>query len=201
MINTVEALQALYVKLGGELTDTYENIANGVAVSDYTVIPDVIEAITQKAGSGGGSGSSLPAVTSDDNSKLLTVVNGAWDKADVPKLNYSTDEQNTGVKWIDDKYIYVITVPISNSIRPNGYLLQNALENVDKIIDSKVRLVYETYYTIIASGNGQEISEGEGFTYRTSVENGKVDMRLINTDSDIPADSATVTLWYTKVEE
>lgn len=31
--------------------------------------------------SGGGGGSSLPAVTSDDNGDVLTVVNGAWDKA------------------------------------------------------------------------------------------------------------------------
>lgn len=29
----------------------------------------------------GGGGSSLPAVTSDDNGDVLTVVNGAWDKA------------------------------------------------------------------------------------------------------------------------
>ncbi len=30
---------------------------------------------------GGGSGGALPAVTSDDNGDVLTVVNGAWDKA------------------------------------------------------------------------------------------------------------------------
>lgn len=34
--------------------------------------------------SGGGSGSSLPAVTADDNGKVLGVVNGAWDKMDAP---------------------------------------------------------------------------------------------------------------------
>ena len=33
------------------------------------------------AKSGGGGGSGLPAVTSDDNGDVLTVVNGAWDKA------------------------------------------------------------------------------------------------------------------------
>lgn len=32
----------------------------------------------------GGGGSSLPAVTSSDDGKVLTVVNGAWDKAAVP---------------------------------------------------------------------------------------------------------------------
>lgn len=34
-----------------------------------------------KSGSGGGSGSGLPAVTVADNGDVLTVVNGAWDKA------------------------------------------------------------------------------------------------------------------------
>lgn len=58
MNTTVEALKGLYVVLGGQLTDTYTDIAGGIAVSDYVLIPDMIQAITQKATSG-GSGSSL----------------------------------------------------------------------------------------------------------------------------------------------
>lgn len=52
-MNTIESLQALYVKLGGSLTDTYEDIAGGVPVSDYSIIPDMIAAVSRKAtGSG-----------------------------------------------------------------------------------------------------------------------------------------------------
>lgn len=47
-MNTIESLQALYVKLGGSLTDTYADIAGGVPVSDYSTIPDMIAAITEK---------------------------------------------------------------------------------------------------------------------------------------------------------
>lgn len=47
MTSTVEALQNLYVAKGGELTDTYEDIADGVAVSDYVTIPDMINALAQ----------------------------------------------------------------------------------------------------------------------------------------------------------
>lgn len=52
---TITALQDLYIKLGGALTDTYEGIADGTTVGNMTLIPDLIEAIAQKAGAGGGS--------------------------------------------------------------------------------------------------------------------------------------------------
>lgn len=66
MISTVNSLKDLYVKMGGSLTDTYEGIANGVPVADYNVIPDMIEAVTQKAGSGGGGGSFLVTIAWDE---------------------------------------------------------------------------------------------------------------------------------------
>lgn len=44
-MKTVEALKALYVALGGALTDVYESIADGAPVSDYVTTPNVIEAL------------------------------------------------------------------------------------------------------------------------------------------------------------
>ena len=52
-MKNVEALQTLYVKLGGQLTDTYDTIADGIPVSDYTISADVITAIS-KLDIGGG---------------------------------------------------------------------------------------------------------------------------------------------------
>ena len=51
---TVEALKDLYVKLGGLLTDTYSDIANGIPVAEYTLTPDCILACSKKASGGGG---------------------------------------------------------------------------------------------------------------------------------------------------
>lgn len=45
----VEALKALYVALGGALTDTYADIAGGAPVSEYSLICDVIFAIAKVA--------------------------------------------------------------------------------------------------------------------------------------------------------
>lgn len=47
MNTTVVALQNLYVALGGELTDVYEDIASGEQVGNYTTIPDCIDAIAK----------------------------------------------------------------------------------------------------------------------------------------------------------
>lgn len=79
MISTVNSLKDLYVKMGGSLTDTYEGIANGVPVADYNVIPDMIEAITQKADSGGGGGDSVLIVEVNvDPSDNKNVLGKTW---------------------------------------------------------------------------------------------------------------------------
>lgn len=70
MINTIEALQGLYVALGGELSD----------VANVTTIPEMLTAISTVAATAAGGGE-LPAVTSSDNGDVLTVVSGNWAKA------------------------------------------------------------------------------------------------------------------------
>lgn len=80
MDNNIIALQNLYVALGGSLTDTYDDIANGAPVSDYTIKPDIINAIAQQLTEALTeiAAAELPTVTSEDNGKVLKVVDGAW---------------------------------------------------------------------------------------------------------------------------
>lgn len=72
-MTTIKSLKDMYVKLGGSLTDTYADIAGGKAVGTYATIPEMIQACTKKAGSGG---SGLPDYTAADNGKFLGVVEG-----------------------------------------------------------------------------------------------------------------------------
>lgn len=71
-MTNIEALKKLYVALGG----TASNVANA------TTSAEVIDAIATIAA---GAGIELPAVTKSDNGDVLTVVEGKWAKADVPK--------------------------------------------------------------------------------------------------------------------
>ncbi|WP_405345224.1 hypothetical protein [Ruminococcus sp.] len=73
MNQTVDALKALYVALGGTAAD----------VANITLIPDVVNAIAAFVQSGGTA--ELPSVTTTDNGKVLTVVSGKWAAADLPE--------------------------------------------------------------------------------------------------------------------
>jgi hypothetical protein len=66
MDNTITALQNLYAALGGTAAD----------VANMNTIPEMINAIATYVAAGGAA--ELPAVTSDDNGKVLTVVSGKW---------------------------------------------------------------------------------------------------------------------------
>lgn len=66
---TIEALKNLYVKMGGSLSDTYP-FAGGT-VGEYTYIPYLIEACSQKYSAGSGGGAEKFVVT-------LTEENDAW---------------------------------------------------------------------------------------------------------------------------
>lgn len=74
----VSALKALYVALGGALTDTYDGIAGGIAVSQYSLISDVIYAIAEVAQT--AVAPELPEVTATNNGDMLKVVDGKWAK-------------------------------------------------------------------------------------------------------------------------
>lgn len=66
MKQTVDALKALYVALGGSAED----------VADVNLIPDMINAIATVAAT--ATAPELPEVTASDNGKVLKVANGKW---------------------------------------------------------------------------------------------------------------------------
>lgn len=73
MANITDALKNLYVAFGGDADD----------VETTTNIVDMVNAIATHISEGGAA--ELPAVTTADNGKVLTVVAGKWDKANLPE--------------------------------------------------------------------------------------------------------------------
>lgn len=65
-MTNVEVLKTLYTALGG----------SSETVAGMTTNAEIISAIAAVVSAGGGS--VLPAVTADDNGRVLKVVNGAW---------------------------------------------------------------------------------------------------------------------------
>ena len=65
-MNTISALQALYVALGGDADD----------VANINTIPEMISAIATQATK--ATAPELPAVTATDNGSVLKVVDGEW---------------------------------------------------------------------------------------------------------------------------
>lgn len=65
-MNTISALQALYVALGGDADD----------VANINTIPEMISAIATQAAK--ATAPELPKVSATDNGSVLKVVNGAW---------------------------------------------------------------------------------------------------------------------------
>lgn len=72
MNNTVEALRAVYVALGGDSAD----------VADIVTTPEMITKIATLITS--GATAELPAVTTANNGQVLTVVSGEWKAAALP---------------------------------------------------------------------------------------------------------------------
>ena len=66
MKNNVEALKDVYKALGGELSDTYDDIADGESVGNYVLTSDVVQAVSKKATAGGGGSDTFTAYCNAD---------------------------------------------------------------------------------------------------------------------------------------
>lgn len=80
---------------------------------------------TAGGGGGGGGGSELPAVTADDNGDVLTVVNGAWDKAapsggGVMFVHFTSEDNEES--WTADKTPAEIYSAVSSDVLVKGVM-------------------------------------------------------------------------------
>lgn len=147
-MNTVESLKQLYVKMGGNLTDSYPEIASGIPVSDYVLIPDCISALNEVAGSGGGANVLTLYAQLDENEDLI-----AYKDEEMTQPFSTYEEAETAVKnagaikvyrrskagfgapsWAVESYfngVSVVTVRIFSKDTPNPTFLSVYLCKAD----------------------------------------------------------------------
>lgn len=140
MNTTVQALQALYVKLGGSLTDTYDDIADGATVADYATIPDMVDAVAKKAQSGGGGGSTTGMIVT------FTASGGT----------YSADKT---LSEITEAFTSTKNVIGYNS--ETGYVLPCVLANSEVAIFSATVLTAASTYTAMS----MQVTASSGLIY------------------------------------
>lgn len=105
-------------------------------------------------------------------------------------IDYSTTEQNTGLKWIDGKPIYQKTFNVS----ANSYADISTL-NIDKVVSSDgiMELTGGVFYHLNIYGESTYLAY-----YETDVTNGRINTTV---GSGWTATNITVTLMYTKTTD
>lgn len=202
MNTTVKSLQDVYVELGGSLTDTYEEIANGVPVSDYVTNPDVIEAIAQIA----GKTVELPKTTSADNGKLLVVnEDGDWDKGDAPEeLPEVTASDNGSVlsvvdgAWAKGLKIKKKQVTVNGGSTVLNFKVNDSNSDIGKMVIVGYALTSESVALLPSSGSTVTLSttnsSGMG-TYGIGVS-----ATLMGTQTTFPTGTYTLDVYYIEQE-
>lgn len=151
------------------------------------------ELIQQNAASGGGGSSDLPDISPADFGSYLAVDElGEWG-LDRPKtgIDYSTTEQNTGLKWIDGKEIYQISKIGSGSYTDSIVLVPA----VDTLIG------FEGFYKVDAEGTEFPLALTPGGGKNLFPVKDNMNRILLYAPIQISDTSYNVTVYYTKPTE
>ena len=198
MKTNVEALKALYLKLGGSLTDTYSDIAGGIPVGEYDLISDCILACAKK-GAGGGGGSDLPEPGADGN--VITADDGEWVSA-APSggefiVNVTYDESGDEPQYISDKNAQQIVEAYENDktivcrvvisklgtvasipLLSAGSIEQVYLARFEGRVVAGEEMALDVVVTVYKEGASETVAYGESISYYLPIlspsDNGKV---------------------------
>ena len=145
MKTTVESLQALYLKNGGNLTDAYADIADGAAVGDYTTIPDMIAACA-KLNIGGAS---LPEGTNDGDMLVWDDTDAEWKASENPyaPLFVNIAPNQAGTALVGDKTYGEI---LAASLSGRTVILYRAEHGATLVVDCGVPEEYPNSVYVIA---------------------------------------------------
>lgn len=130
---------------------------DGVIYYDGTNIPDGYEETSAPSGSGQYAtidDSTASVSTTYSSSKIEQLISGIGGGG----VNYSTTEQDTGLKWIDGKPIYQKTIVKNNTVYGDATRINTGIPDMDKLVDHKCTLCfYDAQETPPITDSGQSI--------------------------------------------
>lgn len=101
-------------------------------------------------------------------------------------LDYSTNEQATGVKWIDGKEIYCITYDRhDNPVSGETGVADVSPLRIENLVDAAVTVSYSTGQVTCGTGGRGVFTNGDTLVYAS---NGQTGVMIY------------CTIWYTKLE-
>ena len=143
----------------------------------------------------------LPADPETDGVKVLTATTTSgetvksWEDPATGGINYSTEEQDTGLKWIDGKTIYQKTFGASGGSYTSPISIAHGISNIDTIVSKSGSLYYGSTYHAISIDHAES-----GNSVAHSIIN--ADNIVLNYGSDYSGVNAIskydVTICYTK---
>lgn len=147
--------------------------------------------------------SDLPSYPSEDGTKVLTATTKSgetslsYEEVESGMLDYSTEEQATGQKWIDGKEIYRKTFASVGSFT-SPISIAHGISNIDTIVNKNGTLYYGSTYHAISIDHAET-----GNSVAHSIINS--DNIVLNYGSDYSGVNAIskydVTLYYTKTTQ
>lgn len=140
----------------------------------------------------------VPAPAAGDQGKVLTGA-GTWVDQSSGGVNYSTSEQDTGLKWIDGKTIYQKSVVFTTGATDTYHRLQTGII-AEKIL--KVEFYgYNTndQYNITMCGYKNPVPMDYAIACLPNLYNNEiiVDYRTTSESGNLP--DCVFTFWYTKI--
>ena len=138
-MTTINALKKLYVELGGNIKD----------VENITIIPEMIDALSEIA----GSTIELPGVTSEDNGDVLTVVDGKWAKAEAGGVPAVTSEDNGDVLTVVEGEWAKATIPkqsvvLTCTMSGSNYRLPIEYNELKSLIDNGINVILQVPFRV-----------------------------------------------------
>lgn len=117
-------------------------------------------------------------------------------------LNYSTTEQNTGTKWLDDKDIYVKTVITTVTSSRNTWI--NSIDDIYRVIKIEGFIFNDTDTSMVMLPYGAGYNYGDsairaGAQYSSQFD--KICPLIVNSWSAMYDKTAYLTVYYTKTTD